>query len=140
VSLQNDDVTTQAEDLDARIKALQLSIGRLEKIMASADTSNEVISAESALTERQSQLESLQTERAAIADQVSLSTLSIDLSQKTKADNVSPGGFHGGLVDGWNALVSTVNHIVKVVGVLLPWAAIAAVLSGGYLLIRRRRS
>jgi len=139
VSLQNDDVTSQTEDLDARIKALQLSIDRLEKIMAAADTSTEVIKAESALTTRQSQLESLQAQRASIADQVQLSTLSIDLSQKTKADNVSPGGFHGGLVDGWNALVSTVNHIVKVVGVLLPWAAIAGVLYAAYRLLMRRR-
>lgn len=139
VSLQNDDVTAKTADLGARIDALRLSISRLEKIMGNADTSAELIKAESALTERQSQLDSLETQRAALAGQVQLSTLSIDLSQKARADNVSPGGFHGGLIDGWNALVSTVNHIVKVVGVLLPWAAIVVVLYGAYLLVTRRR-
>jgi hypothetical protein len=70
---------------------------------------------------------------------VQLSTLSIDLSQKPRADKVSPGGFHGGLVDGWNALVSTANHIVKVVGVLLPWAAIVVALYAAFALVTRRR-
>jgi hypothetical protein len=139
VSQQNDDVTAQAKDLDARIDALRLSISRLEKIMASSDTSAELIKAENALTQRQEQLESLEAQRKQIADQVSLSTLSIDLSQKAKADSVEPGGFKGGLTDGWNALVSTVNNVVEVAGVLLPWAAILVALYGVYRLVARRR-
>jgi hypothetical protein len=139
VTLQNDDVTAQTRDLDARIDALRLSIDRLEKIMGEADTSGELIKAESALTQRQESLESLEAQRAGLADQVQLSTLSIDLSEKAKADSVEPGGFRGGLVDGWNALVSTVNNVVEVVGVLLPWAAIALVLYGVYWVATRRR-
>jgi uncharacterized protein DUF4349 len=139
VSLQNDDVTAQTSDLNARIKALRLSISRLETIMGNADTSAELIKAESALTTRQSQLDSLEAQAADLRGQVQLSTLSIDLSQKPKADSVSPGGFHGGLVDGWNALASTVNNIVKVIGVLLPWAGIVVVLCGAYVLVSRRR-
>ncbi len=85
VTLQNEDVTAQAKDLDARIDALRLSIDRLEKIMANSDTSAELIKAETALTQRQEQLESLEAQRKQIDDQVSLSTLSIDLSQKSTA-------------------------------------------------------
>ncbi|MEV7395496.1 DUF4349 domain-containing protein [Aeromicrobium sp. NPDC092404] len=139
VSLQNDDVTAQAKDLDARIDALRLSIGRLEKIMADADTSSQLIKAENALTKRQEQLESLEAQRKQIADQVSLSTLSIDLSQTSRPDSVEPGGFKGGLTDGWNALVSTVNNVVEVAGALLPWAAIILGLYGVFRLLRRRR-
>jgi hypothetical protein len=139
VSLQNDDVTAQAKDLDARIDALRLSIDRLEKIMANSDTSAELIKAENALTQRQEQLESLEAQRKQIADQVSLSTLTIDLSQKARPDSVEPGGFKGGLTDGWNALVSTVNNVVEVAGTLLPWAAIVLGLYGLYWLVTRRR-
>jgi hypothetical protein len=139
VELDNKDVTARTTDLGARIKALQLSISRLETIMGNADTSSELIRAESALTDRQSQLDSLKSQLKNLHGQVQLSTLSIDLSEKAKADKVTPGGFHGGLVDGWNALVSTVNQVVKVIGVLLPWAAIAVVLYGAYVLVRRRR-
>ena len=37
VDVQNDDVTAQGQDLDARIKALEISIDRLEKILSEAD-------------------------------------------------------------------------------------------------------
>lgn len=139
VSLQNQDVTSQAQDLDARIDALEVSIKRLQKIMEESTTSDELIKAEGALTQRQEQLESLAAQRASITDQVQLSTLSIELAEKAKADSVSPGGFKGGVIDGWNALVSTLNNIVEFVGIMLPWAAIAVVLYGAYRLIARRR-
>lgn len=139
VSLQNSDVTAAAKDLDARIDALRVSIDRLEAIMAGAGSSKEVIQAEDALTQRQEQLESLEAERTSIADQVSLSTLSIDLSHQATADSVEPGGFTGGLRDGWNGLVGAVNNVVEVAGVLLPWAAAGVVLVSAAWLIRRRR-
>jgi hypothetical protein len=139
VSLQNTDVTAEARDLDARIDALRLSIERLTAILRDATSSRDVIQAEGALTDRQKQLESLEAERKGIADQVSLSTVTITLSQRATADSVEPGGFTGGLRDGWNGLVGTVNRGVEVVGVLLPWAAIAAVVLLGWRLVRRRR-
>ncbi len=70
VSLQNQDVTSQATDLDARIDALNVSIKRLEKIMAESTSSDELIKAEGALTERQEQLESMTAQRTSMADQV----------------------------------------------------------------------
>lgn len=139
VSLQKQDVTAQSNDLDARIDALELSIGRLEKFMAEATTSGELFKAEGALTKRQEQLESLTAQRSALADQVQLSTLSIELAEKAKADSVEPGGFKGGVIDGWNALVSTLNNVVEFIGIMLPWVAIAVVLYGAYRLIARRR-
>jgi len=140
VSLQNTDVTAQAKDLDARIDALQLSIDRLSAIMAGAGSSKEVLQAEEALTQRQEQLESLQAQRKGMADQVSLSTLSIDLSPMATASSVEPGGFTGGLRAGWNGLVTTVNSIVEVAGVLLPWVALAFLLVLAVQLVRRRRT
>ena len=127
VDVQNEDVTAQGQDLDARIKALEISIDRLEKILADAGSSAEVVRAENALTQRQEQLESLQAQRKALTDQVTLSTLHVELVQKGSASSVSPGGFQGGLTKGWDALVDTVNGIVSLAGVLLPWLAVALV-------------
>ncbi|MET0822093.1 MAG: DUF4349 domain-containing protein, partial [Aeromicrobium sp.] len=139
VSLQNTDVTAQTTDLDARVDALQVSIDRLTAILAGATSSKDVIAAERALTQRQEQLESLQAQRKGLTDQVSLSTLTISLSQRATADSVEPGGFIGGLRDGWNGLVSTVNAVVEVAGVLLPWAAVAAAVLLVVQVVRRRR-
>jgi hypothetical protein len=139
VDLQNDDVTAQGQDLDARIKALEISIDRLEKILAAADSSNEVVTAEGALTERQEQLESLQAQRKSLTDQVELSTLHVELIQKGSASSVSPGGFEGGLTKGWDALVDTVNGIVALAGVLLPWLGVLVVVWVVWHLVRRGR-
>ena len=136
VDVQNQDVTAQGQDLDARIKALEISIDRLEKILADAGDSAEVVRAETALTQRQEQLESLQAQRKALTDQVSLSTLHVELIQKGSASSVSPGGFQGGLTKGWDALVDTVNGIVSLAGVLIPWLAVALV---GWILWRVAR-
>ena len=140
VDVQHDDVTAQGQDLDARIRALKLSIDRLEKILARADSSAEVVSAENALTDRQEQLESLLAQRKALSDQVALSTLSVELIQKGSASSVSPGGFQGGLTKGWNALVDTVNGIVSVAGVLVPWLGIAFLGWIAWWAIRRARA
>ncbi|MDF2732421.1 MAG: hypothetical protein K0S92_1053 [Desertimonas sp.] len=137
VDVQNEDVTAQGQDLDARIKALEISIDRLEKILAGADSSAEVVRAEGALTERQEQLESLQAQRKALTDQVSLSTLHVELVQKGSASSVSPGGFQGGLTKGWDALVDTVNGIVSLAGVLVPWLAVALVVWVLWRVVRR---
>lgn len=125
VDIQNQDVTAQGQDLDARIGALELSISRLEKILAEADTSAEVVRAEGALTQRQEQLESLQAQRKALSEQVALSTLQVELIQKGSTSSVSPGGFQGGLTTGWNALVDTINGLVSLAGVLVPWLVVA---------------
>ena len=127
VDIQNNDVTAQGQDLDARIKALEISIDRLQKILAGADSSAEVVRAEDALTQRQEQLESLQAQRKSLSDQVALSTLHVQLEQEGSASSVSPGGFKGGLTKGWDAMVDTVNGIVSLAGVLLPWIAVALV-------------
>jgi hypothetical protein len=140
VDVQHDDVTAQGQDLDARITALKLSIDRLEKILAKADSSAEVVSAENALTERQEQLESLEAQRKSLTDQVSLSTLNVELVQKGSASSVSPGGFQGGLTKGWNALIDTVNGIVSVAGLLLPWLAVAALAWLAWWGVRRGRT
>jgi hypothetical protein len=139
VDLQRDDVTTQGEDLDARIKALKISIDRLERILADASSTGQVISAENALTQRQEQLESLVTQRTALTGQVELSTLSVDFSQKKSTSSVDPGGFRGGLEDGWNALVDVVNAIVSLAGVLLPWLGVLLVAGLAWLGVRRVR-
>ena len=136
VDVQNEDVTAQGQDLDARIKALKISIDRLERILADAGSSAEVVRAENALTQRQEQLESLQAQRKALTDQVTLSTLHVELVQKGSASSVSPGGFQGGLTKGWDALVDTVNGIVSLAGVLLPWLAVGLV---GWILWRVAR-
>lgn len=141
VSVSNDDVTATGRDLDARIKALRISIDRLEAILSKASSSRDVVAAEQALTQRQEQLEQLTTQRRALSEQVALATLSVDLSAHEKTGTVDPGGFRGGLKDGWNALVDVVNRLVEGLGAALPWLGVLALLYAAYRGVRtvRRR-
>ena len=136
VSLQNDDVTSTVVDLDARIRALTISTDRLRKILADADTSADVVAAENALTQRQSQLEELTSQRDAIGEDVDLARLDIELVQDEQVDDVDPGGFLGGLTRGWNSLVGALNGIVEGAGTVIPWAGAALL---GYAVVRAWR-
>jgi hypothetical protein len=143
VSVSRSDVTSQTVDLDARISALQTSVGRLQALMDGAATTEALLSAEKALSERQEKLESLQSQRALLADQVELSTLSVHLEPFGVAPPGGPDGFLDGLATGWRALVSALSAAVIVLGVLLPWLAVAGLVAAAVLVpirLARRRA
>lgn len=148
VDLGSDDVTTAAQDLDARIRAMQLSVARMEDLLARATTQEEILSAENTLTERQAALEGLVSERARIAEQVSLSTLRVSISTPpepvapeepapVEPEEESPQGFLGGLASGWSALLGVLGGVVTVLGLLLPWLALGGLITWGVLAVRR---
>ncbi len=116
VSVSRSDVTFTAVDLDARISALRTSSARLQALMDGAATTEALLAAERALSERQAQLESLQSQRALLADQVELSTLSVHLHPFGVAPAGGPEGFLDGLGTGWRALASTAGAAVVVLG------------------------
>ncbi|MBN1092577.1 DUF4349 domain-containing protein [Blastococcus sp. TML/M2B] len=141
VSVSRSDVTGDVVDLDARISALQTSVARLQALLDEAPSTEALLAAEGALSGRQEQLESLQSQRAFLADQVELSTLRLHLQQPGVAPPGGPDGFVDGLGTGWNALVSAGGAAVIALGVLLPWLVLAAVIAAAVLVpLRRRRA
>jgi len=138
-SVSRQDVTATAVDLRARIDATQASVRRLTELMAKSGSVGDLISAESALSERQAQLESYQQQLKTLDEQVALSTVTVQLSERTTATEADPAGFGDGLLAGWNGLVATLNGLVIAIGFLLPWLVIAAAVVLVVWLIRRRR-
>ena len=142
VQVSRSDVTATVVDLDARISALQTSAARLQGLMDGAGTTEALLAAEKALAERQGELESLQSRRAALADQVELSTLTVQLRPFGVAPVGGPDGFLEGLGTGWRALLTTLGALFVVLGVVLPWMAVAALLTAAVLVpvraVRRR--
>lgn len=150
LNLTSEDVTGTAQDLDARIRALQLSVARMEDLLTRATTNEQLIAAENALTERQSNLEQLQSERARLAEKVRLSTIHVVLYGPELAPvapvepPTGPQSFLDGLAAGWDALVAVAGRMAIVVGVLLPWlafgGAVAALVVAAVRWNRRRRA
>ncbi|MFI9485550.1 DUF4349 domain-containing protein [Promicromonospora sp. NPDC052451] len=122
------DVTGTAQDLDARIEALRTSTDRLRELMADADRTSDLIEIEAELSTRQAELDSRVSERNRLSDEVAMSTLHVEIvAEGTPAAQARPGGFVGGLTAGWNALVSTFNVVVLVLGAIIPWLALVGV-------------
>lgn len=138
VSVSRSDVTGQTVDLDARISALQTSVARLQTLLDEAPSTEALLAAEGALSGRQEQLESLQSQRGFLADQVELSTLRLHLQQPGVAPPGGPDGFVDALGTGWNSLVAAGGAAVIALGVLLPWLLVGAVIAAAVLIPLRR--
>ena len=125
----SEDVTAQRVDLDARIKALQTSVDRLLAIMRDADDPDALIKAEGALSERQAELDSLRAQRDQLGDRIEYSTVNATFVAE-QVGGPAPKqyeGFTGQIERGWDALVSVLGSLVLLLGLLLPWLGVIAV-------------
>lgn len=139
VSLSATDVTMESQDLDARISALSASVDRLLVLLSSATDTDTLITLETAISDRQAQLESLESQRRYLADQVSLSTVTLNLvTEQVVADPV-PATFIDGIVAGWNGFVAFFSGLVVVIGVLLPWLVFAGIITAVVIFLVKRR-
>lgn len=136
-SVQNEtrsasDVTAQVVDTDTRISAQQASIARITDLMKSATNLSDVVSLEGELSRREADLESMQAQQASLNDQVSLSTITVTFLTPT-APAATPVAKHQnalqrGLHDGWQAFLGTAKVLLIIVGTLLPFAVLIAIL------------
>ncbi|MGE0216479.1 DUF4349 domain-containing protein [Mycolicibacterium sp.] len=124
-----EDVTAQRVDLDARIRALQTSVDRLLAIMRDARDPEALITAESALSERQAELDSLRAQREALGDRIAYSTVDVSFYAEHVGGPAPKRyeGFSGQIERGWDAMVAVASGAVLMFGLLLPWLAVLAV-------------
>ncbi|CAN5144858.1 hypothetical protein BH11ACT4_BH11ACT4_08730 [soil metagenome] len=138
VSLSSSDVTMQSQDLDARIKALSATVDRLIALLATASDTDTLIKLETAISDRQGELESLQSQQRYLADQVAMSTVTLNLVSPSQAVVNQPNNFLSGLAAGWAAFVAFFAGLLVALGVLLPWLVLAAIVVTVIVLIVRR--
>lgn len=141
------DATEQVVDLDARVASQQASVARVRALLAQATSIGDIISIESELARREAELDSLIGRLAALRDQVALSTLTVNL--RTPSDlivdgDAQPVGFLGGLAAGWTGLQALGSGVGAVIGFLLPFVPVLAVLAAmgwvGRRVVRSRRT
>ena len=142
---QSEDVTTQVLDLGARVDAQRRSIDRIQVLFDHATSIRDIVNIESELSRRQADLESLEAQQRYLADQTSLSTITLSV-ERTPAKVPTPpshhdeAGFISGLSGGWGALKSFLVGASTVAGALLPWLVLALLLAvPGWPLVRRVR-
>lgn len=141
----SDDVTTEVIDTGVRVRAQEASLERVELLLAEAEDLKDIIWIESQLTSRQAELDSLKSQRSWLADQTSLSTITVDIStqqvvEDEPEDTDEPAGFLAGLKGGTGALLTVLAAVTTIVGVLLPFAVVGLIVGlPVWLVVRRRR-
>ncbi|MEK9599861.1 MAG: DUF4349 domain-containing protein, partial [Pontimonas sp.] len=138
-SLNSVDVSLQKIDLDARIDVLEAAIERLNELLAEAASTSDLIAVESALSERQAELDSLQSQRDYLSDQTLFATLSISLITPANATPAEPDGFLDGIVRGWESILAFFAGTIVWAGILVPWLGLVAVVAVAIVVVRRLR-
>lgn len=138
-STSTEDVGQQVTDLDARIDALGASVSRLRTLIDEASSTKDLLEAEAQLTSRQAELDSLRAQRAYLADQVSLSTLTVRLLAERVVDDPGASVWQRS----WDAFLAALRGIGTGLVWALPWlvltaVVVAAVALGNRLVARRR--
>ena len=123
-SLNNQDVTLQAIDLDARISVLEESITKLQELQSQAATTAELIEVEAALSERQAELDSLNSQQNYLSDQVQYASIGVDLRSPDVAPERDPGSFFDGIISGWNAMLAFFAGTIVFFGFIVPWTGL----------------
>jgi len=141
--ISTEDVTEAVVDLDARIASQKASVDRTRALLGRAQQITDIVTIEQELARREAELGSLQARQRSLADQVTLSTITLHLvgpkapavKEKDEAEN-----FLTGLAAGWDAFVTSVNGALIVLGAMLPFlVAIGIPVWLAVWLLRRRR-
>ncbi|MEO7447745.1 MAG: DUF4349 domain-containing protein [Humibacillus sp.] len=139
-SAQAQDVTASDIDTRARIEPARASIERVRALMAKSTDLQQLLSLESELTRRQSDLDSLTQQLADLDRRTTMSDVTVTLWTPAAADQVSAdSGVVASLRSAWEGLLGSLTVIVTGLAVLLPWLLLAGLGTLLWVRVARRR-
>ena len=136
------DVTDQVVDVDSRIRSQRASVARVRELMDQATKLSDVVTLEGELSSRESDLEALLAQQSSLKDRTSLATITLSLTEtpvKKAAGKDDDPGFVDALAGGWDAFVTMLRWLAVVIGAVLPFVAVAALILLVWLRIVRPR-
>jgi len=132
------EVTMQLVDLEARLRNLRASEAALLELMTRATTVSDVLAVQTQLTAVRSDIESYDAQRAALADQVAMTTVSVTISPIGSSIGNATSGFDLGkevsravanlIAVGRTVIIAAINLVIVVVPI-----ALVGALAGGLL-------
>lgn len=139
----SEDVGARVVDTQSRLQTMRVSVERVRGFLAQAKDLNQIVALEAELTRRQADLEALEAQLAALKDSVAMSPVQVSLTTVPGVidDEPDDAGFLAGLRNGWDAFTTSATVMLTVVGALLPFAVLAALVAVPlWLWLRRRRA
>lgn len=127
-----EDVTEEVADVAARVKSAEAALNQMRTLLSKAEKIGEVLEIEREISQRTAELEALQARQKALAARTAMATVTLNLVGPTATpppDDDEPSGFLGGLATGWDSLVAAAKVGLTVLGVLLPWLVVLAVVA-----------
>ncbi|WP_433675495.1 DUF4349 domain-containing protein [Microbacterium gorillae] len=137
--LASEDVGTAQRDLEARASSLRTSVERYETWLAAATTPKDLAELEESLSDRQTKLESIESELRAMADKVAMSTITLIIGGNGGPDSSKPETVGDALAVGWNGFVGFWSDTLLNLSVALPWLVLLALAGAATFVIMRRR-
>ncbi|MFZ1382802.1 MAG: DUF4349 domain-containing protein [Scrofimicrobium sp.] len=116
------DVGLQVTDLNARKEALETSLIRLQELMEQATTTEELLQAEDMLTQRQAELDSLNSQLEWLTNQVDMSSIYVTFTEDSSAGS----GFSWDRA--WDLLIGSLKFVAYALVVLVPWLIIVGLI------------
>jgi hypothetical protein len=138
----SENVGGQIVDTTSRLQTMRVSVERVRAFLENAKDLNQIVALEAELTRRQSDLEALEAQLAALKGSVARSPIQISLTTEPGAIVQEPkqAGFLVGLKGGWDAFTASLSVLLTVVGALLPFLVLFALLGlPVWWFLRRRR-
>lgn len=137
-SVNSADVTTQVIDIDARVASLTATVARLEKLMADAKSTADLLAAESALAQRQAELDSLVQQQKYLKESVDMATLYVSAFAEGRGPIAAPTSFVDGIEQGWKALLAFFSGTIVFLGMVTPWLLIVLPIAAiAFVIVRR---
>lgn len=140
-SFSAEEVGATQRDLDARITTLRTSIARYTEWLGTAQKTSDLIELEQAISERQSELESLTAQKRDLDDRVAMATVTVTFASVYVPTPTTPQNPLEAISAGWAAFVGFWSALGIALAFLLPWLVVIAVIVLVVLwLVRRGRA
>ncbi|GAA2146649.1 hypothetical protein GALLR39Z86_33890 [Glycomyces algeriensis] len=146
-AVTTEDVTEATVDLDAHIATKTASVERVRGLLAEATSVTAILELEAELAEREGELASLESQLEDLQDRVAMSTIDFTVvtpSAAEAAGYAGPDSFWDGVVVGFKGAVNLLVGVSVVVGILLPFLPVAALVAAAVIVpvrwTRKRRN
>lgn len=136
--VEAEDVTRQVIDTDARVRAKQALADRLMTIIRSGNGNvGELVQAERAYATTQEELDAARGERAALAQRVAMSRITITYAFNDTPGRDSPVG--ASIANAGTTLMGSIATLITFLIVALPWLIVGGVAIAVVRRVRRKR-
>ena len=138
----SENVGGQIVDTASRLDTMRVSVERVRAFLKDAKDLNQIVAMEAELTRRQSDVEALEAQLASLKGSVARSPIQISLTTEPNAIVEEPdqAGFLVGLKGGWDAFTGSASVLLTIVGAMLPFLVLIALLGlPVWWYLRRRR-